>query len=85
MKLYKALGLAHSPPPTPAAIKEAFVSISLISHPDRVKDLPATEQKAALQRFLKAKNAYEILKDKDKRREYDLRFNNLSPAAAAAP
>ncbi|KAJ3013697.1 UNVERIFIED_CONTAM: hypothetical protein HDU68_000582 [Siphonaria sp. JEL0065] len=73
-RLYKHLNLAPSPPPTQAAIKEAFVSISLSSHPDRVKRLSPKDQKEALARFMKAKDAYEVLKHPEKRRDYDHRF-----------
>ncbi|KAJ3068014.1 hypothetical protein HDU98_008807 [Podochytrium sp. JEL0797] len=82
MKLYKALGLATSPPPSQAAIKTAFLSLSLETHPDRVKKLAPEEQKAALRRFLRGKEAYEVLKNRDARHHYDLRYSPSSSSSS---
>ena len=48
-------------------IKKAFRKLSLVYHPDKTK-LPAEEAK---QKFEDISNAYEILKDDGKRKEYD--------------
>lgn len=65
---YKALGVDTSA--DPASIKTAYRKLVLRCHPDKVLDpaLKAVKQ----EEFQKVQQAYEILGDEDKRREYDL-------------
>lgn len=65
---YKALGVETSA--DPASIKTAYRKLVLKCHPDKVLDpaLKAVKQ----EEFQKVQQAYEILGDEDKRREYDL-------------
>lgn len=63
---YDTLGVSRSA--TSAEIKKAFREKAVSTHPDRNPDV---EPEAAQARFAAVGEAYEILKDPDKRREYD--------------
>ncbi|KAL0032860.1 hypothetical protein WJX77_003294 [Trebouxia sp. C0004] len=66
---YNALGLEPGAASLPA-IKEAFRQAALMWHPDRQKD--SEEQRVnAESRFRKLRSAYEVLRDPEKRRQYD--------------
>ncbi|KAL3135529.1 hypothetical protein ABBQ38_006008 [Trebouxia sp. C0009 RCD-2024] len=65
---YEALGL--EPGVATPDIKAAFRQAALIWHPDRQKN--SEEQRANAEgRFRKLRNAYEVLRDPEKRRQYD--------------
>jgi len=68
--LYKILGV--NPSATPAEIKESYRRLSMDLHPDRGGD-----QK----HFIKITEAYNILSDKDKRKQYDIIINLVSVTA----
>lgn len=61
---YKILGVARSA--SQKDIKKAFRNLALKYHPDKNKD-PDAEKK-----FVKIAIAYEVLSDRDKRKQYDL-------------
>ncbi|HTQ11068.1 MAG TPA: DnaJ domain-containing protein [Fimbriimonadaceae bacterium] len=63
---YEVLGV--SPSSTPAEIRSAYRKLVLLHHPDRSDD---PDSKAV---FLAAAAAYDILGDRDKRRQYDERL-----------
>jgi len=80
---FEVLGL----PPTddPAAIRKAFLRIASQSHPDRLR-MKSEEQKAqALETFLLAKKAFEVLSQSDKRREWTERLAQQVPTPPVAP
>lgn len=52
-------------------IKKAFRKLALKYHPDRNKDANANEM------FIEATEAYEVLKDEEKRKEYDAIYKML--------
>ena len=60
---YETLGVPYDA--TPVVVKKAFRELALANHPDRTKDENAHE------RFKRVNQAYEILSDADKRKEYD--------------
>jgi len=61
---YEVLGVSKSA--TAAEIKKAYRRLAMKHHPDR-----NSEDTSAEDRFKEAKEAYEVLKDKDKRATYD--------------
>ena len=62
---YTALGVARNA--APEDIKDAFRRLALRYHPDRCKEPDAEE------RFKEIGEAYAVLSDADRRREYNLR------------
>ncbi|HLM42814.1 MAG TPA: DnaJ domain-containing protein, partial [Myxococcaceae bacterium] len=68
-----------------ATIRKAFLRIAAQSHPDRLR-LKSEEQKAeALEVFLLAKKAFEVLSQPDKRREWSERLARPKPTVTPAP
>lgn len=63
---YKILGV--SPKATEKELKEAYRKKALQHHPDRN---PGEKRQAAEEQFKKVSQAYEVLRDPDKRRTYD--------------
>ena len=61
---YEVLGVARSG--TPDDLKKAYRKLALRFHPDRGSDDPAAEEK-----FKEASEAYAVLSDESKRRQYD--------------
>ncbi|KAI8619067.1 hypothetical protein BC830DRAFT_1105795 [Chytriomyces sp. MP71] len=73
MSKYRVLNLATNA--TQAQIKSAFIEVSMRLHPDRLgAGLSETERRAATDKFLKVKEAYEVLKNRATRAEYDASF-----------
>ncbi|XP_065560242.1 dnaJ homolog subfamily C member 10-like isoform X2 [Artemia franciscana] len=62
---YDVLGIRRDS--TDQEIRRAFKKLALMLHPDKNKNDPEAQDK-----FLKMKQAYEVLKDTDLRRKYDL-------------
>lgn len=48
-------------------IRKAFKKLALTMHPDKNPDDPEAQEK-----FVQVKQAYEVLKDQDKRKQYDM-------------
>ena len=72
---YQVLGVAKSA--TSADIKKAYKQLSLRFHPDKN---PGPEQAACQAKFVEVGEAYSVLGDPDRRREYD---SGAPPPAAA--
>ncbi|KAM5505785.1 hypothetical protein McaMca56_000432 [Microsporum canis] len=66
---YSLLALSRDPPPTDAAIRSAYRTLTLSFHPDKQ---PSHLQEAARNHFGKIQTAYETLIDPKKRVVYDL-------------
>uniref|UniRef100_A0A1I8FCZ0 J domain-containing protein n=1 Tax=Macrostomum lignano TaxID=282301 RepID=A0A1I8FCZ0_9PLAT len=62
--LYSVLGVSRSA--TPQEVKQAYKRLARANHPDKSKDPGASD------RFVRINEAYEILSDASKRREYDM-------------
>ncbi|KAL2846140.1 hypothetical protein BJY01DRAFT_234735 [Aspergillus pseudoustus] len=65
---YALLGLARDPPPSEAAIRSAYRTLTLSFHPDKQ---PAELREAAERQFNRIRDAYETLVDPKKRVVYD--------------
>ncbi|KAL3462594.1 hypothetical protein BJX64DRAFT_259018 [Aspergillus heterothallicus] len=65
---YALLGLARDPPPSDAAIRSAYRTLTLSFHPDKQ---PAELRDAAQRQFTLIRDAYETLIDPKKRVVYD--------------
>ncbi|KAJ3251841.1 hypothetical protein HDU77_005625 [Chytriomyces hyalinus] len=84
MKLYKILGVPATA--TTKQIKEAFVRISLEVHPDRQLSNASDNVRAKqTQTFMRAKEAYEVLKDRSKRADYDRRYLGTTTTTSVPP
>ncbi|HEX6915221.1 MAG TPA: DnaJ domain-containing protein [Chitinophagaceae bacterium] len=57
---------------TLAEVKKAYRRLAMQYHPDK------TDNELLKARFAEVKEAYEVLSDPSRRREYDLRFDNFS-------
>lgn len=68
---YERLGVSKEA--SKEEIKKAYRKLSKRYHPDMNKD-KEKEKGKSLEKFLKIKEAYEILGDEEKRKEYDKRF-----------
>ena len=73
---YEVLGVGRQA--SPDDLKRAFRKIAMESHPDRNPDDPA-----AAARFKEASEAYTVLSDPDRRRNYDM-FGHAAGAAGPA-
>jgi molecular chaperone DnaJ len=71
---YEVLGIDRDA--SEAEIKKAYRKLAVRYHPDRNKEDPDAAEK-----FREATEAYEVLKDKDSRQQYD-RFGHAGPEAA---
>ena len=68
-----------------AAIRKAFLRIAAQSHPDRLRTKSPEEKAQALELFLSAKKAFEVLSQPDKRREWGERMARAKPRTPATP
>ncbi len=68
-----------------AAIRKAFLRIASQSHPDRLRMKSAEQKAQALETFLLAKKAFEVLSQPDKRREWTERLAQQVPPPLVAP
>jgi molecular chaperone DnaJ len=66
---YKILGVSKDA--SDDEIKKAYRKIALDAHPDKQQGKSEAEKKKAEEKFKEASEAYETLKDPDKRKEYD--------------
>ncbi len=76
---YEVLGVSKSA--TADEIKKAYRRLAMKFHPDRNKD----DSEAAEKKFKEAKEAYEVLKDSDKRATYDQFGHDGLRAGAGGP
>jgi tetratricopeptide (TPR) repeat protein len=67
------------------AIRKAFLDIATKSHPDRLRTKSEEARAQALETFLLAKKAYEVLSQPDKRREWSERLARTKPAPTPVP
>lgn len=67
---YKILNLDFDAPL--AEVKKAYRKLALLYHPDK------TDNELLKARFEEIKEAYEVLRDPLRRKQYDLRFDNFS-------
>jgi tetratricopeptide (TPR) repeat protein len=68
-----------------AAIRKAFLRIAAQSHPDRLRMKSEEEKAQALETFLLAKKAFELLSQPDKRREWSERLTRETPRTPIPP
>lgn len=73
---YKTLDVSRGA--TPADIKKAFRTLARLYHPDTAKDKETAEEK-----FKQINEAYEVLKDPEKRKQYDSLGQNWNNPGAA--
>lgn len=66
---YEVLGVAKDA--TLADIKKAYRAMAVKYHPDKWTNASEQEKKDAENKFIEATDAYEVLKDPDKRAKYD--------------
>lgn len=72
---YDILGIQRTA--TDDEIKRAYRKLSIQYHPDRIKSTNPEHKKAATDKFIKISQAYEILKDADKRKQYDMNGSDI--------
>lgn len=80
---FEVLGLQGTE--DPAAIRKAFLRIAAQSHPDRLRMKSQEEKAQALELFLGAKKAFEVLSQPDKRREWSERMARTKPRTPPVP
>eukprot|EP00887_Chlorella_sp_A99_P001330 scaffold14.g1330.t1 len=68
---YRLLGLDAAHGPSGEDIKRAFRVAALRCHPDRVRGGGEAERAAARERFQALSRAYQVLRDPERRRQYD--------------
>lgn len=80
---FEVLGLQG--PEDLTAIRKAFLRIAAQSHPDRLRTKSPEEKAQAMELFLSAKKAFEVLSQPDKRREWSERMARTKPRTPSAP
>jgi DnaJ-class molecular chaperone len=78
---YKALGVSRSA--TQAEIKKAWHKLAREYHPDAQRGKSDAERKAAETRMKEVNEAYSVIGDEEKRRQYDEYLDNPNPFASA--
>jgi len=83
--LYDVLGV--SPEADDVTIRKAYKKLAVTLHPDRYVDKPQAEREDAQHKFAKVSYAYNVLKDTEKRNEYDFmrRMGVSAPDADPEP
>ncbi|EED79131.1 predicted protein, partial [Postia placenta Mad-698-R] len=74
---YKLLDIPHSA--TADQIRQAYRMQSLKTHPDRLTKATVEEKKAATERFQAVADAYYVLSDATRRKEYDALYASRGP------
>ena len=69
---YKILGIEYTS--DDLRIKKAYDYKKWILHPDRLVGVPESTKKQAEQEFAKVNYVYDVLKDSEKRKRYDLEY-----------
>jgi len=69
--LYEILGLTQEA--TSDDIRKAYKKKALETHPDRFSGQPKAVMDSAEEEFRKVKNAYEVLRDSENRKAYDIK------------
>ncbi|KAG8927864.1 hypothetical protein FRC03_008391 [Tulasnella sp. 419] len=69
---------------TTEEIRTAYKKESLKSHPDRLKNPTPEERKAATERFQAVADAYYVLSDPTRRREYDILLSSRSSSTRSS-
>ncbi|TEB39244.1 DnaJ-domain-containing protein [Coprinellus micaceus] len=67
---YKILNLPSNA--TPEEVKQAYRRESLKTHPDRLTNATPAEKRAATEKFQAVADAYYVLSDANRRKEYDM-------------
>lgn len=75
---YEVLGVSHTA--TKAEIKKKFYALSKKYHPDTNRTLAEDEQQRRKTRFQRIRDAYEVLGNTAKRRDYDASLGTSSSA-----
>ncbi|KAL6302200.1 DnaJ domain-containing protein [Sparassis latifolia] len=75
---YRLLNISQSA--TEDDIRQAYKRESLKTHPDRLTHASLEEKKAATERFQAVADAYYVLSDKTRRREYDTLYATRGPS-----
>jgi len=73
---YKLLNISRTA--TQEEVRQAYRKESLKTHPDRLANASPAEKQAATERFQAIADAYYILSDPQRRRDYDDLYNNQS-------
>ncbi|POW12308.1 hypothetical protein PSTT_04566 [Puccinia striiformis] len=68
---YEVLSLQFDPTLTAEEIRTAYKKASLLTHPDRSPNLSEAERRLATENFQKVADAYYVLSNKNRRKEYD--------------
>ncbi|KAH9944500.1 DnaJ domain-containing protein [Epithele typhae] len=74
---YELLGVSHTA--SIDEIRTAYKKESLRTHPDRLVNGTAAEKKAATERFQAVADAYYVLSDGSRRKEYDSLYSTRRP------
>lgn len=78
--------LLHIPPnATTEEIRTAYKKESLRTHPDRLGNATAEEKRVATEKFQAVADAYYVLSDPVRRREYDTIFSQRAQYSTAEP
>ena len=81
--LYEVLGVSNDA--TPEDIKRAYRKLALEHHPDRVGSLPPEERESAAAAMASINDAYDVLSDESKKRQYDQARFAMDPSSSIVP
>ncbi|RDX56008.1 DnaJ-domain-containing protein, partial [Lentinus brumalis] len=79
---YKLLGVSQNA--TVEEIRTAYKKESLKTHPDRLANATPAEKKVATERFQAVADAYYVLSDGTRRKEYDILYSTRRPQERTA-
>ncbi|PLW11028.1 hypothetical protein PCANC_09676 [Puccinia coronata f. sp. avenae] len=81
---YQILSLDFDPNLTAEEIRTAYKKASLLTHPDRSSNLTEAERRIATENFQKVADAYYILSNPSRRKEYDQIFRAQQESSASS-